>query len=120
MKNGIVQTIVVTKHTCTNLKRPEVLLSFDYQNDSTNEEKYMMFVNELELFSISIISSPLKTLQITIDNTIQIEKTTKTTNAKTKPFCNFKNSVEIVFDKQHEVSLENKVYPKTYYHHTLG
>jgi hypothetical protein len=73
-----------------NLKRQEVLLSFDYQNGSTNEEKYMMFVNELELFSISTISSPLKTLQIAVDNTIQIKKTTKTINAKTEPFCNLK------------------------------
>jgi len=80
----------VTKHIGINLKRQEVLLSFDYQNGSTNEEKYMMFVNELELFSISTISSPLKTLQIAVDNTIQIKKTTKTINAKTEPFCNLK------------------------------
>jgi hypothetical protein len=28
--NGIVRTIVVTKHLGTNLKRPKVLLCFDY------------------------------------------------------------------------------------------
>jgi hypothetical protein len=31
-----------------NLKRPKVLLCFDYQNGITNEEKDMMFTNELE------------------------------------------------------------------------
>ncbi len=80
----------------------------------------MMFVSELELFSIGTIGLPLKILEIVIDNIVQTEKTTKTTNAKTKPFCNFKINAETVLDKQPKVSLKNKVYPKTYYHHTLG
>jgi hypothetical protein len=54
--NGIIRTIVVTKHVGTNLKRLEVLLCFDYQNGITNEEEDMMFVSELELFSIGTIS----------------------------------------------------------------
>jgi hypothetical protein len=37
--NGTIQTIVVTKHLSTNLKRPKVLLCFNYQNGITNEEK---------------------------------------------------------------------------------
>jgi hypothetical protein len=41
-------------------------------------------------------------------------------DAKTKPFCNFKSSEEIALDTKLEVSLKNKVYPKIYYHHTLG
>jgi hypothetical protein len=75
-RNGTVRTIVVTKHLRTNLKRLEVLLCFDYQNDITNEEKDMMFANELELFSIGKISFPLKTLEIMVDNIVQTEKTT--------------------------------------------
>ncbi len=49
--NGVVQTIVVTKHMGTNLKRLEVLLCFDYQNGITNEKEDMMFASEPELFS---------------------------------------------------------------------
>jgi hypothetical protein len=52
--NGIVQTIVVTKHLGINLKRQDVLLCFDYHNGIIKEEKGMMFVNELELFSIGV------------------------------------------------------------------
>jgi hypothetical protein len=54
----------MTKHMGTNLKRPKVLLCFDYQNDITNEEKDLMFASELELFSIATIKMPLKTLEI--------------------------------------------------------
>lgn len=53
-------------------------------------------------------------------NIIQIERTIETINAKAKPSCNFKSSVETIFDKKHEINLKDKVYPKTYYHHTLG
>ncbi len=99
------------------MKRPKFLLCFDDQNDITNEEEDMMFASELELFSIGTISLPLKTLEIVVDNIVQIEKTT---NTKTKPFCNFRNSAETTLDKNNEVSLEDKVYLETYYHHTLG
>jgi hypothetical protein len=80
--NGIVRTIVVTKHLGTNLKRPEVLLCFVYQNGITNEEEDMMFVSELKLFSIDIISLPLETLEIVVNNTVQTEKTIETINVK--------------------------------------
>jgi hypothetical protein len=50
---GIVQTIVVTKHLGINLKRPNVLLCFNY-NGIIEEEKDMMFVSELKLFSIGV------------------------------------------------------------------
>jgi hypothetical protein len=49
--NGIVRTIVVTKHLGINLKRLEVLLCFDYQNAITYEEEDLIFANEVELFS---------------------------------------------------------------------
>jgi hypothetical protein len=52
--NGTIQTIVVTKHLGINLKRPYVLLCFDYHDGITNEKEYMMFVSELELFSIGV------------------------------------------------------------------
>jgi hypothetical protein len=59
----------MTKHLGTNLKRPKVLLCFDYQNDITNE-KYLMFTSELELFSIGTISLPLEPINLVVVNTI--------------------------------------------------
>jgi hypothetical protein len=59
----------VTKHLGTNLKRPKVLLFFDYQNGIINVEKDLMFTSELELFSIGIISLPLEILKIMVVRT---------------------------------------------------
>jgi hypothetical protein len=59
----------MTKHLGTNLKRPKVLLCFDYQNGITNEE-YLMFISEPELFSIGTISLPLKPINLVVINTI--------------------------------------------------
>jgi hypothetical protein len=54
----------------TNLKRPKVLLRFDYYNGIIDEEEDMMFTNELELFFIVTISLPLETLEIVVINII--------------------------------------------------
>jgi hypothetical protein len=59
------------KHPSTNMKRPKVLLCFDYQNGITYEEKDLIFVSELELFSIGIINLPLEILETIVVNIIQ-------------------------------------------------
>jgi hypothetical protein len=41
-----------------------------------------MFTNELELFSIGIISLPLETLDTIVANIVQLERTTKIANSK--------------------------------------
>jgi hypothetical protein len=38
------------KHLGTNLKRPKVLLCFDYQNGIIDEEEDLMFTNEPDIF----------------------------------------------------------------------
>jgi hypothetical protein len=53
------------------MKRPKVLLCFDYQNGITYEEKDLIFVSELELFSIGIINLPLEILETIVVNIIQ-------------------------------------------------
>ncbi len=54
--NGIVRTIIVTKHLGGEVKRPEVLLCYNYQNGITNEEEDLIFATEPKLISIGIIS----------------------------------------------------------------
>jgi len=53
-----------------------------------------MFANEPKLFSIVIISIPLKTLEIVVINIVQPERTIEITNSKIQPFHNFKSSIE--------------------------
>jgi hypothetical protein len=108
------------KHLGTNVKRPKVLLCFDYQNDITYEEKDSIFVSELELFSIGTINLSLIFLETIVINTIQPKIATEIANSKVEPCCNFKGSAKIVFDKKIKVNLKDNVYPKTYYHHMLG
>jgi len=68
--NGTVQTIAMIKHPCINMKRPKVLLCFDYQNGITYEEKDLIFVSELELFSNGTTSLPLEILEVIVVSTI--------------------------------------------------
>ncbi len=58
--NGIVKTIIVTKHLVGEVRKSKVLLCYDYQNGTTM--KKMPFTIELELFSIGSISL-LETIQ---------------------------------------------------------
>jgi len=59
------------------VRRPKVLLCYNYQNGITDEEEDIILTIELELFSIGTISLP---------NTIQSMKTidAKTSNSKLK------------------------------------
>ncbi len=94
-------------------------MCFDYQNGIINEEEDLMFANEPKLFSIGTISLPLEILK-TLVASIQTKKYIETIDAIAEPSCNSINNVGTVLDNKLEVSLEDKVYPKTYYHHMLG
>jgi len=51
-QNGIVKIITITKHLGGEVRRPKMLLCYDYQNDITNDEKDIIFATEPKLFSI--------------------------------------------------------------------
>jgi len=50
--NGIVRTIIVTKHLGGEIRRPKVLLCYNYQNGMTNEEKDIMLATKPKLIFI--------------------------------------------------------------------
>jgi hypothetical protein len=54
--NGTIKIITVTKHFRGEVKRPKMLLCYDYQNGITNEEEDIIFAIEPELFSIGTIN----------------------------------------------------------------
>jgi hypothetical protein len=60
--NGTIKIIIVTKHLGSEVRRPEVLLCYDYQSGITNEEEYIIFVIDPEVFSIGTISFPKNNL----------------------------------------------------------
>jgi hypothetical protein len=53
--NAIVRTITVTKHLGSEIRRPKVLLCYNYHNGITNEEE-IIFVTKPKLFSIKTIN----------------------------------------------------------------
>jgi hypothetical protein len=68
--NGTIRTIIVTKHLGGEVRRPEVLLCYNYQNGITNEED-IIFVIEPKLFPTGKISLPetiqsVKTIDVEI------------------------------------------------------
>lgn len=54
--NGMVKTIVVTKYLGAKVKRPQMLLCYNYYNGITNEEEDIIFAIKPKLFSIGIIN----------------------------------------------------------------
>jgi len=46
----------VTKHLGAKVKRPEMLLCYNYHNGITDEKEDIIFATKLKLFSISSIS----------------------------------------------------------------
>ncbi len=44
---GTIKTITITKCLGGEIRKPEVLLCYEYQNGIINEEKYIMFVTKL-------------------------------------------------------------------------
>ncbi len=61
-QNGTVKTITITKHLGGEVRRPKMLLCYDYQNGITNEEKDIIFAIEPKLFSTWTINL-LETIQ---------------------------------------------------------
>jgi hypothetical protein len=56
--NGTTKTITITKHLGGEVRRPKVLLCYDYQNGIIYEEENIIFAMETKLFSIGTISLP--------------------------------------------------------------
>jgi hypothetical protein len=54
--NGMVRIIVEPKHLGAEVKWPEVLLCYNYQNGITNEEEDIIFAIEPRLVSIGSIN----------------------------------------------------------------
>jgi hypothetical protein len=53
--NGTIKTIIVTKHLGGEVKKPKVLLCYNYQNGIIDEKEDIIFVEEPNLFSIRTI-----------------------------------------------------------------
>jgi hypothetical protein len=57
--NGIIKTIFITKWLNNQSKCPRILIYYNFPNGVTYEEKDLVFIKKLRLFSIDIINLPI-------------------------------------------------------------
>ncbi len=50
------KTIIITKHLGGEVRKPKMLMCYDYHNGIINEEEYIIFSIKPKLFSIGTIS----------------------------------------------------------------
>ncbi len=68
---------MVTKRLGSEVRRPEMLLCYNYQNGITNEEEDIIFATEPKLFSIGTINllKPIQSMKTTdveiMDNNVK-------------------------------------------------
>jgi hypothetical protein len=104
----------------SEVRRLEVLLCYNYQNGVTNEKKDIIFVIELKLFSIGIIS-----LLETIQSMKTIDVGIMDIDVKTS-ILEWGSEVQNIENKilgnkyEPKVTMEDKVYLETYYRHQPG
>ncbi len=100
---------------------PQILIYYDLLEGLTNEEEDMIFEIELELFSIGIIITSDETISLLNIGLLDI-KINEEYDPKQR--MSDQGAIEVVpsttkledFYVKLEISLEDKVYPKTYYH----
>ncbi len=121
--NGIAKIISVNKKLGVETTRFQVLVCYDLLEGLIDEEEYLNFKIELELFSIGtiIISNEKNSL-------LSVEMPEIRISEESKPERRTSNQIvtKVVpstiklkdFYVKPEISLEEKVYPETYYHHT--
>jgi hypothetical protein len=113
--NGTVRIMLINKKLGAETRRPQVLVYYDMMEGLIDEEEDLIFEIEPKLFSISIIN-------------ILDEKISLLNVAVTKVRINGESELEqgishqkvtktIEFNVTLETSVEDKVYPKIYYHH---
>ncbi len=106
-----IQTITITKHLGSEVKKPKVLLCHIYQNGIIDEEKIIIFVTKSKLFSIGTISL-LKTIQSMKNIDVGIMDTNVKTSISEHGF-EIHNTYKKIHGNRYglEVTLEDKVYP---------
>ncbi len=103
-------------------KRPQIVVYYDLMERLTNEEENLIFEIERELFSIDTITfskEMISLLSVGMLNISSIEESNQEQRIEyqitTKVVPSIMRSKD--FCVKPEVSLEDKVYLKTYYHH---
>jgi predicted NUDIX family phosphoesterase len=104
-------------------RRPQVLVYYDLVEGLIDEEEDLIFETKLELFPLGIINISNETISLLSIGVLEIKINIE---SKLEQRTLDKRTTEVVFSTikledfyvKLEISLGDKVYPKTYYHHT--
>jgi hypothetical protein len=120
--NGIFRTISANRKLGAKSKRPQLLAYYDLMERLTYEEEDLIFETKLELFSIGKImlsKEMISFLSVRVSKIRSIEESDPEQGTLdqivAKVVLSTMKSKD--FYVKLEVSMEDKVYPKTYYHH---
>jgi len=82
--NGTIRTIIVTKHLGGEVRKPEMLLCYDYQSGITDDKEDIIFAINPKLFSIRTINL-LDTIQCVKTTYVKVmDASVKTSNSELK------------------------------------
>ncbi len=112
----------INKKLRAETKRPQILVCYDLMEGLTYEEKDMIFEIEPELFSIGTIALLEETISLLSVGVLEIRSIE---NFDPKQGISYQTFAKVVpsimkskdFSVKPKVSLEDKVYLETYYHH---
>jgi hypothetical protein len=119
----MVRIILVNKKLGAKTKRPQVLVCYDLMEGLIYEEEDLIFETKPEIFSINTITLLEKMVSLLSVGVLKIRSTEEFgPNQGTSDQTTVKMTPSIVkledFCVKLEVSLEDKVYSETYYHHS--
>jgi hypothetical protein len=121
--NGTIRTISVNRKLGAKTRRPQIFVFYDLMEGLIDEEKDLIFEIELEMFSISTIALSKETVSLLNVGVLEIKRIEK---FDPKHRTSDQIVVEVVPSTvkskdlfvRPEVSLEDKVYLETCYHHS--
>ncbi len=119
---GTVRTLSITKKLGAESRRPQILICYDLLEGLIDEKEDLIFETKPQLFSIGTITISNETISLLSKRVSKI-KINKEFN--TKQGTSNQGTVEVApsttkttkFNVRLKISLEDKVYLETYYHH---
>ncbi len=113
--NGIIKIILVNRKLGAKTKKPQVFVCYDLMERLTYEEENLIFETKPKLLSIGTIIL-LEKIILLLNVGVSEIRSTEEYDPKQRTLDQIVKLKD--FFVKPKVSLEDKVYPKTYYHHS--
>ncbi len=113
--NELVRTILINNKLWVETRKPQVLVCYDLMEGLIDEEENLIFESKPKLLAIGTITRFEETISLL---SVRVLEIISTKEYDPKQGTSDQTMISKDFFVKPEVSLEDKVYPKTYYHHS--